>query len=98
MDLLATSISVKQTHMHVNSAYVNMFVMRLCVCATGFMLISKVSMNVSCFPQYAGCWGSVKSQIIHWLIVILCASLCGAVHLLQQRKVGINSMSNLKCR
>ena len=43
MDLIATSVSVKQTHMHVNSAYVNKFVMRLCVCvcvcacATGFM-------------------------------------------------------------
>ena len=27
------------------------------------------------------------------LIVILCASLCGTLHLLQQREVGINSMS-----
>jgi hypothetical protein len=38
----------------------------------------------------------MKSQIVHWLIVILCASLCGAVHLLQHRDVGINSMSDLK--
>jgi hypothetical protein len=29
-------------------------------------------------------------------LVILCASLCGAVHLLQQCEVGINSMSDLK--
>jgi len=32
MDLITTCISVKQTHEHVNSAYVNVFVMRLCVC------------------------------------------------------------------
>jgi len=32
MTLITTSVSVKQTHMHVNSAYVNVFVMRLCVC------------------------------------------------------------------
>ena len=37
----------------------------------------------------------MKSQIVHGLIVILCASLCGAVHLLQHRDVGINSMSDL---
>jgi len=52
MDLIATSISVKQTHMHVNSACVNVFVMRLWVC-NGFQVQLKVSMNISCFPQYA---------------------------------------------
>ena len=39
--------------------------------------------------------GDLKSQIVRWLIVILCASLCGAVHLLQQCAGVTNSMSNL---
>ena len=30
--VITTSISLKETHMHVNSACVNVFVMRLCVC------------------------------------------------------------------
>jgi len=32
MDLIATSISLKQTHMHISCAYVYMFVMRLWMC------------------------------------------------------------------
>jgi len=50
MDLITTSVSVKQTHMHVNSAYVNVFVMWLCVCNSIHVKL-KVSMNISCFPQ-----------------------------------------------
>jgi len=94
MNLITTSASVKQTHMHVNSAYVNVFVTRLCVC-NRIQVKLNVSMNISCFPQYASWQWTVKSQIVHWLIVVLCASLCGAVHLLQQCEVGINIMSDL---
>jgi len=32
VDLITMSVSLKQTHMHVSSAYVSMFVMRLWVC------------------------------------------------------------------
>jgi len=39
----------------------------------------KVSMNVCCFPQYVGWQWTVKSQIVHWLIIILCASLGSGV-------------------
>jgi hypothetical protein len=39
--------------------------------------------------------GTVNSQIVHWLIVILCAYLC-VVHLCQQCEIGIYSMSDLK--
>jgi len=56
-----------------------------CGCDTGFVMRLwvwhriqvqiKVSMNVSCFPQYLGWQWTVKSQIVHWLIVMLCASL-----------------------
>jgi hypothetical protein len=94
MDLITTFVSVKQARLHVNSAYVNVFVMWLCVC-NRIQVQLEVSMNVSCFPQNAGPWGTVKTQIVHWLIVILCA-LCGAVHRLQQHKVGINSMDDVK--
>jgi len=52
MDLITTSTAVKQTHMHVSSAYVNVFVTRLCVC-NSIQVKLKVSMNISCFPQYA---------------------------------------------
>jgi hypothetical protein len=53
MDLITTCISVKQTRLQVNSAYVNVFVMRLWVC-NRIQSKLKVSMNVSSFPQYAG--------------------------------------------
>jgi len=52
MDLITTSTSVKQTHMHINSAYVNVFVTRLWVCSS-IQVKLKVSMNISLFPQYA---------------------------------------------
>ena len=52
MDLITSSVPVKQTHMHVNSAYVNVFVMRLWVC-NRIQFQSNVSMSISCFPQYA---------------------------------------------
>jgi len=38
----------------------------------------------------------LKIHIVQCLIVILCTYLCGAVHLLQQREVDINSMRYLK--
>jgi len=53
MDLITTYISVKQTRLHINSAYVNVLMMRLCVC-NRIQVQLKVSMNVGCFPQYAG--------------------------------------------
>jgi len=53
MDQITVSISVKQTHMHVSSTYVNVFVMRLWV-YNSIQVKIKVSMNISCFPQYAG--------------------------------------------
>jgi len=53
VDQITMSISVKLTSSQVNSAYVNVFVMRLCVC-NWIQVQLKVSMNVSCFPQYAG--------------------------------------------
>jgi hypothetical protein len=52
MDLITMCISMKQTHLQVNSANVNVFVMRLWVC-NRIQVQLKVSMNVSCFPQYA---------------------------------------------
>ena len=64
-----------ETNMHIKSAYVNVFVMWLLCVRTNIQVQLKVSMNVSCFPQYVGWQWTVKSQIVHWLIVILCASL-----------------------
>jgi hypothetical protein len=59
MDLITTCISVKQTSLQVSSAYVNALVMRLCVCvcvcvSNRMQVQLKISMNVGCFPQYAG--------------------------------------------
>jgi len=40
-------------------------------------------MKVRMFIDIFHCWQrTVKFQIVHWLIVILRASVCGAVHLL----------------
>jgi len=60
MDLITKCISVKQTHLQVNSANVNVFVMRLWVC-NRIRIQLKGSMNVSCFPQYAGWQWTVKN-------------------------------------
>ena len=46
MDQITTSTSVKQTCMHVNSAYVNVFVTRLWLC-NSIQVKLKVSMNIS---------------------------------------------------
>ena len=56
-----------------------------CVCDTGFVMRLrvghriqvqlKVSVNVSCFPQYVVWQWTVRRQIVHWLNVIFCASL-----------------------
>ena len=51
MDLITICIYENQTYMHIISAYVNVSVMRLCVCEPEFRFNYKVSMNVSCFPQ-----------------------------------------------
>jgi hypothetical protein len=53
MDLITVSISMKQTRLHVNSAYVIECVMRLWVCKR-IRVQLKVSVNVSCFSQYTG--------------------------------------------
>jgi hypothetical protein len=78
------SVSLKQTHMHVNSAYVN-----VCVC-------SRIQVQLKglheCRLFSSICWLTGNCEE---LIVILCTSLC-AVHLLQQHELGINSMSDLK--
>jgi hypothetical protein len=49
MDMITTSISVKQTHMLLSSAYVNVFVMWLFVC-NRIQVQLKVAMNVSFLP------------------------------------------------
>jgi hypothetical protein len=81
MDLMSKCISVKQTRFQVNSANVKVFVMRLCVC-NRIQVQLKVSVNISCFPQYAGWEWNVKSQIVHWSycvpLYVACASASAA--------------------
>jgi hypothetical protein len=94
MDLITVCIYEKQTHMHVISAYVNVFVIRLWECTRIHFQLKGLS-EFQLFSSVSRLTGNCEESDY---LLVNCHIVCflSAVHLLQHREVGINSTSDLK--